>query len=94
MKLEIELTVEDINILLDAMDSWLNREKLGETVGEMFIALAAGSRERAEEIISKAPHNQPQYADKKRQEAERVIILKAKLLKIKDQIGIEGLTND
>lgn len=82
-----ELTVKDIDILMEALAAWETKDLLGVSLGGIFTKLTKAPN--AEKIIE---DNMQKYEMKVKKNKEISILLQAKLIKLKDTIQINSLT--
>ena len=87
-----QLTVNEINTLIEALDSWTSASKNQSLLaGLMFGAMVAGNTEgtdeekasKGKEVIDSLTSGEN---EKQKIREEQAVILKAKLIKIRDQI--------
>ena len=83
----MDLTKEDLNILIEALDSWLNRDFGGEIIGDMLGSLLAKDEEGKKKILEEREERKKVKETQKQNEAEIATLLKAKLILMKQKIG-------
>ncbi len=80
-----ELTISDCEILTEALSSW--ETNTGGLVGELMIGMLATKEMREKpEFLSMEEERKAKDANTKRTRAEASILLKAKLIAMKNQI--------
>lgn len=79
------LTNEDINILLEAVDAWLARGLSGYMMSTMISAIAIRDPEERKKAMQEEKDCEKSKEAEKAVEKERAIVLKAKLLMIRDK---------
>lgn len=82
-----DFTVDDLNVLFEALDAWKDKDALSDFVDMMIPALTARTREEAEKVQQenerrKFGANQARAAAKAVRK-ERAIILQAKILEMR-----------
>lgn len=83
------LTAAEIDILMEGLDEWVSKGLMGNMMGSLLGAMMCGKDEGAKgEMKAKQDIENAEFEVGKRLRKEQVIMLKAKLLKIRD--GIEA----
>jgi hypothetical protein len=88
MQLE-DVTVNDLQVLIEALDAWINKDAGGDLMGDLLTAMVTkdGSMENPKVEQEKAKRRRA-----KEQRAETAIFIKAKLLFIKKEREQESAT--
>ena len=89
------LTHEDLDVLIDAVEAWESSGALGEFVGDMVGAFAGpkGGPERDDWMRKREAERAARQAAKageKRLRKERSILLRAKLIALRDSVEAEA----
>jgi hypothetical protein len=79
-----KLTHEDIGILIEALDAWVQRKQSGELVGELLEGLLA-PKEAGQELKAKREERRREAAREKQLDADTATLLKAKLIKLRQE---------
>lgn len=89
MEIEKELTTVEFDMLIDAIDAWVDKDFGGQIMIDM-LSMALIPKDAPEEVKAKMEsdrvNDKRKYEEKKRLRKEQGIMLKAKLLKIRDSI--------
>ena len=90
------LTVSDVNILIKAVDDWVNSETMDSMLfGIMATVMVSGGSPKDVENAKKVVEKNINDAHSARtQRAETGILLKAKLLKLRDSIEVADASNE
>jgi len=84
-----QLTATEIDILMEGLDEWVSKGLVGNMMGSLLGAMMCEKDESARnEMKAHQSRENAEYESQKRLRKEQVIMLKAKLLKIRD--GIEA----
>lgn len=83
-----KLTKEDIQLLLEAVDSWVERGLSGYIVGTTLVAMVSRGAPDGKKVIEE---HKMEYERTKNESKERAIMLKAKLLSLKDKLDVESV---
>lgn len=87
----MKLTVKDCDILIEAMDAWVNEKLAGTTIGGLLATMMAGNEHREEaKQIRESMTNDFEQDKKKRMEVARII--QAKVIFLKDSLHVDELT--
>ena len=89
MDLEKEFSNEDVDMLIDAVDAWVDKDAAGNILIEMMEAVFVpkdAPMEMKEEIRTKREGEKLKAKSEKKLRKERAIMMKAKLLKLRDSI--------
>jgi hypothetical protein len=85
-----ELTDDDLATLLDALEAWETKGAAGEMFGDLLEAVIADKDARTgENIRSARAREKDKAAREKRLRKEQSVILRAKLLTLRDRRRIE-----
>jgi len=87
-----ELTVRDIEILLEAMDAWKSCG-FGEVLMKGLVSSMIPDKEKRDEAFEKRMQENDDMAEQRRSEEETVVLLKAKLIGIKTKILVGEATS-
>ena len=82
----MELKIEELDILIDAMTAWESRDSFGQLMGGLMGAMLAKDDEQREERHAQFEKTMEEKADQQRREKETSIIIKAKLIQMKDKL--------
>lgn len=87
-----QLTVSEINTLIEALDAWTTASKTSKMLGGLIFGalLSRGEEEGASkgaEIVQKMQEGEE---EKQHQREEIAVMLKAKLIKLRDSIEAKG----
>lgn len=77
-------TIEEIEIFMEALDAWENSAAAGAFFGSMLASVAAPDKEFAQREIDR---QLAEAKEDKKSKKEKAILLKAKLINLKDQIA-------
>ena len=85
-----ELTYEECDILIDALDEWIEKGQTSEILGDIFTGIfedemPEGARE---EMKQKRQHEKMQRQEQKRTRKKQAAKLKAKLYTIQDKAEV------
>jgi len=84
--MEQKLTIEDFDILIEAVDSWRNRSLLGETLGDLTMRMLITDKEQRKKFEEDHRKEKADKEQKKEIEKEKAEFLKAKLVMMKREI--------
>lgn len=95
------LTLEDCEILIEALSAWETQESrnamLGNIMGMTFAGIGKETQEEREKALADATTKAKQEQDniqlQEKSKREQSILLKAKLIHIRDIAGVDSLTN-
>jgi hypothetical protein len=79
--MEYNLTNEEIDLLIEAMDSWANRHTTGEIIGGMLEAMLGDKA--TPEAKAKFEHDRATKKIEQRLDQDTATLLKAKLIRIR-----------
>lgn len=80
------LTIEDIEILIQAIDDWLTAEQLQASADLLTLASYATTPEELEKLKDKIQAMKIQTADIMKKQKETAVLLQAKLVNLKQAI--------
>ncbi len=91
-----ELTYDDITILMEAMDAWTSRSFGGEIMGIMLEAMVGdkGNPEAKAKTEEEKKRKDLVEKEKREREKEIVVLLKAKLIGIKQKMAAGSLIEE
>jgi hypothetical protein len=82
----VELSRQDYSDLIEAVEAWENKDDASQMIGEMMEALVArGDKAHAAMIRQEVESRRREQALSKRIRKERSIMLRAKLIQMRDQ---------
>lgn len=89
------LTEEEINILIEAMDSWISKDSTGEFMSEILGALLTDKMtDEGKEKLKQDRHIEKIKRDQSRREREeKAILMKAKLIQIRKLLTTQAIDN-
>jgi hypothetical protein len=82
------LTAEDINILIEALDAWTDKDAVANLMEDIIPIAIARSRQEAESLQTKFSTKQGRAAAKALRK-ERAIVLQAKLIEMRIRLEAE-----
>ncbi len=90
--MDSQLIIKDLDILIEALDAWENKEMAGEMMGELMTMMMLGKdatqEDKAEyEINRDAKREKAEF--EKRERKETSLLLKAKLIMLKQEIPVK-----
>jgi len=90
---EMDLSREDVALLFDALEAWKARGFGGKMMGGLFKALASKGNPEAQAKFE-ADQAAEDLKDRKQQrdDAERAVMVQAKLVYLRDRMEIESAT--
>lgn len=84
------LTREDIEVLMEAVEAWEVKDAAGEMMGDLMVGLLSRRNPDEKDAFEKDMLRQKtERADKQRIRKERGVILRAKLIEIRDAMSID-----
>lgn len=86
-----KLTIEDIDVLYDALEHWVNQHIVGDLMGMILSGIIKDADER-QKFMDNEKKKREEEEPKVRGRKDRKAILQAKLLKLKDSIIVDELT--
>jgi len=86
------LQADEINILLEAMDSWSRQDVKDELLFSMITAGLSRTENEAKQGIEQAHLRIEQGKDARRLKEERATLIKAKLIKMRDLAEVQEFT--
>ena len=86
-----QLTVAEINTIIEALDAWTTSSKTSSLLGGLvFGAMMAGEQEGGAEKAKDFVKEMTQGEDEKQKQREEIaVMLKAKLIKMRDGIEVK-----
>ena len=84
----MELTKQDADVLIEAVDAWVSKDMGALLMTDMMDAMLSKEEDKAAMEARRENRNAESNKNRKRRE-ERAIVLKAKLLKLRDSITAE-----
>lgn len=87
----MQLTNQDVNTLIEALDAWEQSGFAGQLMGDMFAGMLCKDESAMEKMKAERERSNAEYERKVRAKKERSIILKAKLLQLRDSIEVDSL---
>lgn len=88
------LTEEDIDLLLDAIDHWENADANSYLVTSLLGITLSRSEEQARDMLSKREDEYALTENERHMKKEQAIVLRAKLLRLRDKIRIGQITTE
>ena len=89
----MELNKKDIKILLEALDTWESKEASTHLMSLLMGGMLSRDSESAEKLLNKTNEDYNQKEKERELKKETAILLKAKLISMKDKIeSQEALT--
>ncbi len=90
--MDSQLTIKDLEILIESLDAWENKEIAGEMMGELMSMMILGKdvtqEDKAQyEIDRDVKREKAEF--EKRERKETSLLLKAKLVMLKQEIPIK-----
>lgn len=86
----MELTIEELDILIEAMDAWESRDSSSELMKSLMTAMIVKDEEQRAKMLQEQEEEQEQAALEKRKEKEISILIKAKLIGMKDKATVKA----
>lgn len=83
--------IDDIEILIEAVDSWKSRGFAGEMMVDMLGSMLAKDEESKKKIQEEREKEKNKREEKKRKDSEKADILKAKLILLKQRLYSSAL---
>lgn len=88
-----DLTAEDINVLIEALEAWKDKDAAGELMRDLLPAVLARSKEERESL-------KPPFSEKQERQAakavrkDRATLLQAKLIEMRMSIEAQAESRD
>ena len=82
----MELTIREIDILIEAMGAWESREAAGDLMRGLVIGMISKDDEDRKKLFHEQEEEKNQRELEKQKEREISILIKAKLIRLKDTI--------
>lgn len=88
-----ELTTEDINLLMEALETWKNKEQSDAMLGSMLgaIILSPKTKEDQDKYIAKTEDKFKEIEERRQLRDEQITLLKAKLIQMKTDKSVEDV---
>lgn len=86
------LTEEDIDLLLDAIYHWENADADSYLLTSLLGITLSRSEEQARDVLANREKEYALAENERRMKREQAIVLKAKLLRLRDKIRIGQIT--
>lgn len=86
----MELTIEDIDVLIEAVEKWETADASDDLMFGMMGIMLAGSKENADKILKEQEVDRANSKEKRQVKKERAVLLKAKLIQMKDAMIIKS----
>lgn len=84
-----DLTADDINVLIEALDAWKDKDAVGELMEDLLPAMLSRSKEEAQTLKPRFAEKQGRAAAKALRK-ELAIVLQAKLIEMRMRIEAEA----
>lgn len=92
--MEVKMTVEEIEILIDGLNAYVNEVSIKGLMGSLVGGLLIGDSEEAKQNYLKAVEEKEQKTQRKIRELEEsTIMLKSKLIQMKNAIAAKESVN-
>ena len=79
-----ELSIEDLNVLIDAVDAWVEKDSSGELIGGLITAMLTDKNPEAQEKMKREREaDQAKKKQEKQLAKETAVLLKGKLIQMK-----------
>lgn len=90
---EKSLTADDLNVLIEAVEAWESKDFASEMMGDMVEAMLIGKDpESRAEYEAKSKQRKDDYKRNQRQRKDRSILLRAKLIQLRDAMDVDAFT--
>jgi tRNA A37 threonylcarbamoyladenosine biosynthesis protein TsaE len=89
MEVVMKLEHEDIDVLIEALNEWKHKGMSGLMMATLLIGITNKDEKQREAEIEKKDRAHRELVA---QRSERVILLQAKLLQLRDRIDVENMT--
>ena len=89
----MELSRQDVSVLLEALDAWEVKDANGRMMGSLLGAMLSRNDEERAKMKEMEDRENKKMEESMRIRKERAIILKAKLLQMRDGIEVDSLLN-
>lgn len=92
----MDFTIDDLNVLMEAMEAWENKDTAGELMGSLLTAMLAphDTDEQKANLQREQDEARLRATDAKNMRKERSILLRAKLIQMLDSARAGVLTSD
>ncbi len=81
-----KLTREELNVLIEAIGSWTSRRASGELMETVLSSMIAKDKEQLEKFNKERKNKEAGIKEVKERENEQSILLKAKLIEMKNEL--------
>lgn len=88
----MDLTIDDINILIEAMDAWESRGSTGHLMGDLVGMMIANTPEQKEQAKAERAEERIKREASSLHDKEISVLLKAKLIQMKDGLTLQEAT--
>ncbi len=85
------LNLEDIEVLIEALGKWETADSMSEMTGDLLGIILSPNEEKAKEYADQSKAKSEERKLKGRVKAEQSILLKAKLIHMKDGLIAESV---
>ena len=92
-KMDMKLTIDDINILIEAVGSWTSRKFAGEIMGTMLEAMLVKDDKARKERDAKKEQDKLKKKHEEEREKCAAELIKAKLVVLKQELLNAGAIN-
>lgn len=79
-----DLTNQDLWVLMEALEAWENKDDSSEMIGVLLDSIVVPKFENRERLKKQIEEKQAKLAAAKRERKERSVMLRAKLITIRD----------
>jgi hypothetical protein len=90
----MELTKQDLDVLIEAVESWESKDAAGEMAAEIMTAMISRSKEDYDLMQSKRSVEKASRERERRTRKDRSIVLRAKLIQIRDSIEASDFVDE
>lgn len=88
------LTIDDINILIESIDSWKSRRFASEMMGDLFTTMLIKDKDKLAEIEIKKKEQALEKKVSQEREKQTAELLKAKLVMLKQEMFTKELPKE
>ena len=88
------LTLEEFDLIMEGLDNLPNKGVAGEIMGSLMTHMLAKDDDQRKELQKKEEKMRKEKEEAHKNLAERLILLKAKLIYMKDQIMADNLVKN
>ncbi len=90
---ETNLTTNDLNVLLDALDAYERKDMAGDMMGDL-VGMMMNKEDTIEEKAATLESERQKRVGRDRAIKEQSILLKGKLIKLRNKIQVETYCNN